>query len=62
MQQRRHRRSERTDENAIGGYKTKTEDDDILVEQLPIEQSKLIKYYLEADESNNLLATIAGKR
>ena len=50
------------DENAIGVYKTKTEDDDILVGHVPIELLKLMKYYLEANESNNLLATVTGKR
>ena len=44
------------DGNAIGVHKTKTEDDDILVGHVPIELSKLIKYYLEADESNERIA------
>ena len=54
------------DENAIGVYKAKKggeeKQEELLVGHIPIELSKLIRQYIEADNSNIVIANVVGKR
>ena len=51
------------DESAIGVYLWTKEGRELgLVGYLPIEISKLMKQFLDADKSNPLMATLVGKR
>ena len=44
------------DKNDVGDEK------EVLVGHIPIELSKLINQFLQADDSNSMTATVAGKR
>ena len=51
------------DENAIGVYLWGEEGKESgLVGHLPIELSKLLKQFLDADKKNMLIVTVIGKR
>ena len=51
------------DENAVGVYLWGKEGREAgLVRHLPIEISKLMKQFIDADKNNLLMATVVGKR
>ena len=53
------------DEDSIGVFKVAEEGEDkkdLLVGHIPIELSKLLNQYLQADNSNIMIATVSGKR